>query len=173
MLVKMLANNWETGKPLMSDYEIEVEVTGFTFTAVGTSGTAMTYLMYELSCHPEWQDKLRDELTKAGALVNPFSNDRLKDLPILGACIHETSDCIRQLSLACHLLVLYMARLLVGFPSLEVQGRFRACIVTSHNHCRSKSARGHLQHSEIPKYSRIQVNSIQQDGLGWSMEIRT
>jgi cytochrome P450 len=86
----MLNGDPKNGTEPLSDKAIRVEVTGLTFAAVDTTSNVMSYLLYELSCNPEWQDRLRSELQKANVIQSGFSNSSLKDLPVLNACIHET-----------------------------------------------------------------------------------
>jgi cytochrome P450 len=74
----------------LPDPEIEVEIFGMTFAAVDTTSTIMTYIMYELSCHPEWQDKLRSALLAAKLDDKGYIISELYKLPILSAVIDET-----------------------------------------------------------------------------------
>jgi cytochrome P450 len=83
LLTKLLAAD-------LPDPEIEVEIFGMTFAAVDTTATVMTYIMYELSCHPEWQDKLRSELLAAKLDDKGYEVSELYKLPILNAVIDET-----------------------------------------------------------------------------------
>jgi cytochrome P450 len=83
LLTKLLASD-------LPDPEIEVEIFGMTFAAVDTTSTVMTYLMYELSCHTEWQDRLRSELLAAKLDDMDYKVSELLKLPILSAVIDET-----------------------------------------------------------------------------------
>jgi cytochrome P450 len=83
LLTKLLAAD-------LPDHQIEVEIFGMTFAAVDTTSTVMTYIMYELSCHPEWQDKLRSELLAADLDTKGYTLPELYKLPILTAVIEET-----------------------------------------------------------------------------------
>ncbi|KAF2667772.1 cytochrome P450 [Microthyrium microscopicum] len=83
LLTKLLASD-------LPDHEIEVEIFGMTFAAVDTTATVMTYIMYELSCHTKWQDKLRSELLAAELDGKDYAVSELYKLPILGAVINET-----------------------------------------------------------------------------------
>lgn len=75
-------------KPL-TDKEIRIEVTGLTFAAVDTTANVASYLFYELSCNPDWQEKLRAELRSSKAEESGFAYQVVKDLPILNACLLE------------------------------------------------------------------------------------
>jgi cytochrome P450 len=86
----MLNGDPKNGTEPLSDAAIKVEVNGLTFAAVDTTSNGMSYLLYELSCNPEWQDRLRTELWEANVIKASFANNLLKDLPVLNACIHET-----------------------------------------------------------------------------------
>jgi cytochrome P450 len=85
----MLKGDPKTDAGPLSDKAIEVEVTGLTFAAVDTTSNAMTYLLYELSINPEWQERVRKELLDAKVIEREFAHSAVKDLPILTACIDE------------------------------------------------------------------------------------
>jgi cytochrome P450 len=83
LLTKLLVSD-------LPDPEIEVEIFGMTFAAVDTTSTVMTYIMYEMSCHTDWQDKLRSELLAANLDDKGYKVSELNELPILAAVINET-----------------------------------------------------------------------------------
>jgi cytochrome P450 len=74
----------------LPDPQIEVEINGLTFAAVDTTSTVMTYLMYEMCRHPDWQDKLRTELLASDLEERGYAVSFLNTLPILNAVIEET-----------------------------------------------------------------------------------
>jgi cytochrome P450 len=86
----MLYGDPKNGSAPLSDQEVIVEVMGFTFAATDTTSNATTYLIYELARHPEWQEKVRDELKQAKVEENDYDSPTLKELPILNACMHES-----------------------------------------------------------------------------------
>jgi cytochrome P450 len=50
----------------------------------------MTYAVYRLCCHPEWQDKLRKEIRASKAKETGFAYQTLQALPVLNAILMET-----------------------------------------------------------------------------------
>jgi cytochrome P450 len=67
------------------------ELTNLIFAGTDTTGNTLTYLFWELSHHPEWQQKLREELSLAlKDYDNDFPYDAVSDLPILEAVVQET-----------------------------------------------------------------------------------
>ena len=50
----------------------------------------MTYTVYRLCCHPEWQEKLREEIRNSGAKGKGFTFQSLQDLPVLNGVVMET-----------------------------------------------------------------------------------
>ncbi|KAF2667575.1 cytochrome P450 [Microthyrium microscopicum] len=89
ILTKMLVGDRVTGGKPVDDQVIQNECTGFTFAATDTTSNAMTYLMYEFSRHPEWQEKVRAELREADVDGKGYPMQLLRDLPLLNGCIHE------------------------------------------------------------------------------------
>lgn len=90
LLTKLLAGDPVTGAEPLSDAEISVEVSNLVFAATDTTGNTMAYALYRLSCHPEWQSKLRDEIRASGARDNGFAFQTLQSLPILNGIVMET-----------------------------------------------------------------------------------
>jgi cytochrome P450 len=90
LLTKIIAGDPSTGTEPLSDPEISVEVSNLVFAATDTTGNTMTYALYRLCCHPEWQRKLRDEIRTSGARDTGFSFQSLQSLPILNGVMMET-----------------------------------------------------------------------------------
>ncbi|KAL1876832.1 hypothetical protein VTK73DRAFT_9134 [Phialemonium thermophilum] len=90
LLTKLLAGDPDAGTEPLPDPEISVEVSNLVFAATDTTGNTMTYALYRLSCHPEWQDRLREEIGKSRAKEDGFSFQSLQSLPILNGVIMET-----------------------------------------------------------------------------------
>ncbi len=65
------------------------EVTNLLFAGTDTTGNTLSYLFWELSHHPEWQTRLRDELKQAcGDKPDPAYSD-VSELPALDAVVYE------------------------------------------------------------------------------------
>ena len=90
LLTKLITGNTETKTEPLSDEEIVVEVSNLTFAAVDTTGTTAAYAIYRLACHPEWQDKLREEIRASGVVENDFPVAAVQALPVLNAILMET-----------------------------------------------------------------------------------
>ena len=90
LLQKMIAENKEPGgpKPLL-DKDIIVEITNLIFAGTDTTGNTFSYMFFELARHPEWQEKLRQELDEVNFTGVP-AHSEVSKLPILDALIHET-----------------------------------------------------------------------------------
>lgn len=77
----------------LSDYEVGVEVSNSIIAATNATGITLTYIFWELACHPEWQDKLREELKGvetdgAGGGGAVWYKD-IATLPVLNAVVNE------------------------------------------------------------------------------------
>jgi cytochrome P450 len=90
LLTKIIAGDEKNGTEPLSDPEISVEVSNLVFAATDTTGNTMTYALYELSNHPEWQEKLRAELKEAKAKEGEFAFQQLSTLPVLNGIHMET-----------------------------------------------------------------------------------
>jgi len=54
-----------------------------------TTSTTLTYLFWELAKHPEWQNRLREELRGRTSQTVPKNTD-ITELPILDAVVNES-----------------------------------------------------------------------------------
>ena len=90
LITKMLAGDPEKGTEPLSDEDISSEVSNLIFAATDTTALEMAYLLYELACHPEWQEALRREIQASGVKEANFCYLKLQHLPILNALIQET-----------------------------------------------------------------------------------
>lgn len=90
LLTKIIAGDPSTGTEPLSDPEISVEVSNLVFAATDTTGNTMTYALYRLCCHAEWQEKLRAEIRTSRARDTGFSFQSLQSLPILNGVMMET-----------------------------------------------------------------------------------
>ena len=77
LMAKMLAGNPEKGIEPLSDEDIFSEVSNLIFAATGNTALEMAYLLYELACHPEWQEALRRGIQAAGVKEANFSHLKL------------------------------------------------------------------------------------------------
>lgn len=73
----------------VTDDGIVDELTNLIFAGTDTTGSALTYLFWELAHHPEWQNRLRWELTNAIHEKQEYSYGDISDLPILDAAVQE------------------------------------------------------------------------------------
>lgn len=86
----MIALSDDASSPApLPDKDIIVEITNLIFAGTDTTGMSFSYLFWELARHPEWQRRLRDELSNVTMDEVPHYQDVMK-LPILDAFIHET-----------------------------------------------------------------------------------
>lgn len=67
------------------------ELANLIFAGTDTTSNTLTYLFWELSRNPEWQEKLRAELNPICGGGRPCpSYDEVSELPILDAVVQET-----------------------------------------------------------------------------------
>lgn len=91
LLTKLLAGNPEKGIDPLPDEQIGIEISNLTFAAVDTTSTTVTYCLYQLACHPDWQRKVREEVLASDAKETMFSYAKtVQHLPILDAVLQET-----------------------------------------------------------------------------------
>ncbi|OCL06977.1 cytochrome P450 [Glonium stellatum] len=90
LLTKLIAGNPKENIKPLTDAEISVEVSNLIFAATDTTGNTMTYMVYQLCCHPKWQAKVREEIRNSAAKSSNFSFESVQSLPIVNAIIHET-----------------------------------------------------------------------------------
>lgn len=90
LLTKIIAGDPTTGTEPLPDPEISVEVSNLVFAATDTTGNTMSYALYRLSCHPEWQKKLRDEIRSSTTRKDDFAFQTLQSLPMLNGVFMET-----------------------------------------------------------------------------------
>lgn len=55
-----------------------------------TTGTTLSYILYELALNPDCQDTLLEEIEEAATDVNKMSYETIQSLPYLDAVIHES-----------------------------------------------------------------------------------
>nr|DAB41785.1 TPA_inf: cytochrome P450 CYP332A12 [Heliconius hecale] len=82
----------DSGDAKLADNIMLAQVAVFIFGAIETSSTTLSYCLHELAHHPEEQEELHKEISKA---VERTGNDvleysELMELKYLTACIHET-----------------------------------------------------------------------------------
>jgi len=85
------ANAGEDGKRLMSMDEIIDECKTFFFAGHETTSHLLTWAMFLLGTHPEWQQRLREEvLRECGGAEAPISADALSQLKLVTMVLYET-----------------------------------------------------------------------------------
>jgi len=85
------ANAGEDGKRLMSMDEIIDECKTFFFAGHETTSHLLTWAMFLLGTHPEWQQRLREEvLRECGDAEAPISADALSQLKQVTMVLYET-----------------------------------------------------------------------------------
>lgn len=86
----MIAVSDDTAAPEpLADNDIIIEITNLIFAGTDTTGNTFSYMFWELAKNPEWQGRLRDELSTIQFDNVPDYQDVMK-LPVLDALIHET-----------------------------------------------------------------------------------
>src|SRR6185312_7493070 len=80
----------EDGKPLLSEQDIIDHMSFLMMAAHDTLTSSLTSFVSELAAHPEWQQTLRDEVTKLGLTANAATSpDNLKALPVTEMAFNE------------------------------------------------------------------------------------
>lgn len=90
IITRMISGDPDNGIEPLSDEIISLEVSNAVFAATDTSGNAMSYALYRMASHPDWQTKLRAEIRAAGAREANYSFQLLQSLPILHGVMNET-----------------------------------------------------------------------------------
>ena len=86
----MISGDEKAGFLPLSDAETAVEISNFVFAATDTTGTTLTYLLWELAEHPAWQSRLRNELGQVGLEDGVVKYKDVSDLKILDAVLLES-----------------------------------------------------------------------------------
>lgn len=92
LLTKMIKESKDSSSsgPL-TDQEIITEITNLTFAGIDTTGNTFSYLFWELARHPQWQQRIRDELCNIIFTTQGIPEYKdIANLPILEAVIQET-----------------------------------------------------------------------------------
>ena len=66
------------------------ELTNLIFAGTDTTSNTLTYLFWDLANHPEWQMRLRDELSEAIGDATDFEYKDISELPVVEAVVQET-----------------------------------------------------------------------------------
>lgn len=92
LLTKLIAGDPGKGTLPLSDEDIGYEVANFIYAGTDTTAMSISYLLYELASHVEWQERLRKEIIEAGLgkKEKGWSYDILKGLSVFQACVHES-----------------------------------------------------------------------------------
>ncbi|PAN25818.1 hypothetical protein PAHAL_4G327800 [Panicum hallii] len=91
LLGLMLEANASGGKRVMSMDEIIDECKTFFFAGHDTTAHLLTWAMFLLGTHPEWQQRLREEvLRECGGAGTPLHGDALNKLKLVTMVLYET-----------------------------------------------------------------------------------
>lgn len=90
LLAKLISGDPEKAVLPLPDRDIGYEVGNFIYAATDSTAIVMSYILYELSSHLEWQDSIRRELIEAKIRDEGYSYQALQNLPVLQACVHES-----------------------------------------------------------------------------------
>uniref|UniRef100_A0A5S6M8X6 Myb/SANT-like DNA-binding domain-containing protein 3 n=1 Tax=Xenopus tropicalis TaxID=8364 RepID=A0A5S6M8X6_XENTR len=88
--ILLLSKN-EDGSQL-SDEDMRAEVDTFMFEGHDTTASGLSWILYNLACHPEYQEKCRKEITELleGKDIKHLEWDELSKLPFTTMCIKES-----------------------------------------------------------------------------------
>ncbi|RFU23899.1 hypothetical protein B7463_g12441, partial [Scytalidium lignicola] len=89
LLTKLLHGEGES-KVILSDFEISNEIGNLVFAGTDTTSITLTHLFWELTQHPEWQSKMRQELNQLQSTNRTIPFAKINKLPVLDAVITET-----------------------------------------------------------------------------------
>ncbi|KAH6697163.1 cytochrome P450 [Plectosphaerella plurivora] len=90
IITRMISGDPYKGTAPLSDDIISLEVSNAVFAATDTTGNAMSYALYRMASHPDWQAKLRDEIRSSGSKAAGYPFQTLQALPILHGVMNET-----------------------------------------------------------------------------------
>jgi cytochrome P450 len=90
LLTKLIAGEPEKGTLPLPDEDIGYEVGNFIYASTDSTAIVMSYIMYELASHPEWQHRIRRELQAAMVKDQGYPYQSLQRFPVLQACVHES-----------------------------------------------------------------------------------
>ncbi|CAH2276590.1 cytochrome P450 4F22 isoform X1 [Pelobates cultripes] len=87
----LLLSQDEDGSQL-SDQEMRDEVDTFMFEGHDTTASGLSWILYNLACHPEYQEKCREEIRELirGEDTEELDWDNLSNLPFTTMCIKES-----------------------------------------------------------------------------------
>uniref|UniRef100_A0A6I8Q703 Cytochrome P450 family 4 subfamily F member 22 n=1 Tax=Xenopus tropicalis TaxID=8364 RepID=A0A6I8Q703_XENTR len=87
----LLLSKDEDGNQL-SDEDMRAEVDTFMFEGHDTTASGLSWILYNLACHPEYQEKCRKEITELleGKDTKHLEWDELSQLPFTTMCIKES-----------------------------------------------------------------------------------
>ncbi|XP_028327096.1 cytochrome P450 4B1-like isoform X2 [Gouania willdenowi] len=74
----------------LSDADIRAEVDTFMFEGHDTTASGLSFILYSLACHPEHQNKCRDEILTALEGKDTMEWDDLSKIPYTTMCIKES-----------------------------------------------------------------------------------
>ncbi|KIP05242.1 hypothetical protein PHLGIDRAFT_163819 [Phlebiopsis gigantea 11061_1 CR5-6] len=93
--VLVQANVSQDPKGRLTDEELVAQMATLVLAGHITTATTLTFLFHELSCHQEYQHKMREEIVQARARLRErgaedFSMEELEGMPLVSAAVKET-----------------------------------------------------------------------------------
>ena len=93
----MRANASENPKSKLTEEEMVSQMAALTLAGHETTASTITWLLWELAKHPEFQQKLRDEISQKRVEINArgdadFTMDDLESMEYLQAAIKVSSS---------------------------------------------------------------------------------
>ncbi|OCH88053.1 cytochrome P450 [Obba rivulosa] len=97
MSILVRANASENPKNRLSDAEMIAQMGSITIAGHDTTATTLSWLFFELARHPQWQEKLRDEIRtfRAAAVARGDITFSLEDLDSMTYCIAALKETLR------------------------------------------------------------------------------
>ncbi|KAF2261269.1 cytochrome P450, partial [Lojkania enalia] len=144
LLSKLINGDPKKGQAPLPDDEIANGVSNFVYAATDTTAITMTYLLYELASHPEWQKELRQELLEInGTDQGQYSLYKMvQALPILQACFSETMRLHPGIGVGLPLPMLDLQCNPQAFPSPDTYNPKRWLLTSSSKHTFSPNSGG-------------------------------
>jgi cytochrome P450 len=86
----MVVGDEKTNTEPLPDAIITDELTNFLIAGTDTTGSALSFMFWDLAGLPEWQERLYKELDTVETVNGEFKHDKLINLPVLNSIINES-----------------------------------------------------------------------------------